>query len=787
MYLNLFIFLLIFPFYQNSEKIFENIELPTILNLIFKFGKIDDNSRLKCLKNNSTLYERYYDVVESTGKRPGEFGNRDLCIRNKEKGLTYFLFIFDISKSLNETINLIRQNYKIKNYKIKISIQIFLNNTKYVIGACLFIECIEAASNFLILNSNYIDNFFGSFLGEIKIFFDNNFYKSNKILSQNSSLVHPPKIKQYESNFNAIKLNILIFIAISILCTLIKVFFFFTDNNENIEDLIKINLDDSDEGYYEEDEDENENKNVPKIFNEENEKKNNFYTKETKINKFLSIFDIFYNIRIFFLYKNQYFDGSNIEIIGFIRMMIMIGIIFEKNFLIAIKTFLQIDILNFEIFKSLKFILVKLSCFNNIIWIILDGAIFGFKLLSYHKNYKEKEKINQFIFFEFLIYLIPNILIFLFTYYFFYIYGTNFADNIYYDYYMITLNDIKCYNYNLMIFNPLNFYKNDFSCFSFTYIFVNEFYCMLILFMIVYISKKLQNYSFDLIISFIILIQLVTVQISVSSKIVDNIPIVLNMFLGENHMEKQLHLFLSIFYLGFLVGIFFFYYHNPVYSNSNSNSLFREFYPFSFINNLVEKINNYEIKIHLLVCTGLSFVLLFIAFIPLFFKDYFGEIGKFQIKKNGIENTLDANNILKFIKYIIFYEKSVYALCFSIFLIFFKILSDKTFIASALQNEFINSFEKIRVIFFCIIEFLMNYFYTIFLFNYTFSYNNLVYLSYGLFLIIYFINFLIYVLFIMPLIKFVKAITQSNKNKTIFDYNNSIASKKELTDYTKFN
>ena len=81
----------------------------------------------------------------------------------------------------------------------------------------------------------------------------------------------------------------------------------------------------------------------------------------------------------------------------------------------------------------------------------------------------------------------------------------------------------------------------------------------------------------------------------------------------------------------------------------------------------------------------------------------------------------------------------------------------------------------------------MNYFYTIFLFNYTFSYNNLVYLSYGLFLIIYFINFLIYVLFIMPLIKFVKAITQSNKNKTIFDYNNSITSKKELTDYTKFN
>ena len=82
----------------------------------------------------------------------------------------------------------------------------------------------------------------------------------------------------------------------------------------------------------------------------------------------------------------------------------------------------------------------------------------------------------------------------------------------------------------------------------------------------------------------------------------------------------------------------------------------------------------------------------------------------------------------------------------------------------------------------------MNYCYTIFIFNYLFTYKNLVYITFGLFLIIYIINFLIYVLFIMPLIKFGKAIKQFNIKKNLKRLNLSQETiKTELTDYNIFN
>ena len=767
MYLTLFIFFLLYSFSSNKyENLFKSIEFHKAIDIVLKYGKVDDKLRIKCVKDKDKFYHLTYETVEFSGKRYGDLGDQASC---KRFNLTYFFFIHDISESIRETIK--KQQNK-QNVSDKRKIKAFINTTKYVIGLCHFFDCLEASENLLRENLRKIDYFLDTNVGEIKLFFDNDFYKLHpKFSFYNSSIIIPVKKKRYENEYSVIRWNIYIFLAFSLLCTLIKVFFFFADNNETLKNNMKSNLSDSDEEDEEIEEEENiKDINRSSIFYDG--KINIFNSNEkNEFDKFLSILDIFNNIRNFFLFKNNYFDGSSIEVIGFIRMIIMIGIIFGNNFLIGIKTFIQIDIFNFQIFKSLKFIFVKLTFFNNIIWIILDGTIFGFKILSYYKNYIEKghlltSNIDIFFILKFLIYLFPNVLIFLFTYFYFYIFATNFEDNIYYDYYTTTLNDFQCYKQPSIIFNPFNFYKKDFECFSFVYIFINEFYCILIILIIIYILSKTKSHMFSFIISFVILIQLFTVQLSVSSKMVKDTPIVFDMFLGENHMEKQLHLFLSVFYLGFLIGTIFFHYHNPL--SSISFSSFKEYFPFSFLKKIIEFINNIEIIYNIIICCFFTFLLLFIAFIPHFFNKDFGLIN--DEKK-------------KIIQYIIFYEKSVYALFFSIFLIFFKILSEKTFISSAFQNEFIISFEKIRVIFFCSIEFLMNYCYTFFIFNYIFTYKNIVYITFGLFLFIYIANFLIYVLFIMPMIKFVKAIQSNNKNNLI-GINYSIVSKKaELTSY----
>ena len=796
MYLNLFIFILIYSFSQirADDQWYKEIHLDKLLDILFQFGGTNNELREKCVKGQDFLNYFFYEF-EYSGKRYGEVGDRDSCVRNN---VTYIFFVHNISGSIakikekHESLETIDVDVHNKNI-----MKLFFNITKYVIGFCIYYKCIEVFENFLRLNSDKLGEFFDSHLGEIKIFYDNDFKQLYpKFSYYNASIIYPPKKKLFEIEFQAIKYNIIIFLCISLLCTVIKVFFFFANNNETIIKPKKSNFNDSEEEDEEiEEEDEIINKNQISIFGDElGKEKINFYSSNEKQNiyKFLYIFDIFNNIRNFFLYKNNYFDGSCIEIIGFIRMITIIGIIFGNNFIIGITSFIQIDIFNFIMFKSLKFIFVKLTFFNNIIWIILDGVIFGFKLLSYLKNYRRNDKlpkkINIYCFLKFLILLIPNVLTFLFTYFIFYIFATNIQDDIYFDYYMTTLNDYKCYREPFMIFNPFNFYKNDFNCFSFVYIFINEFYCILIILIITYVSTKINRKSFDIIISCIILMQLFTVQITVSSKIDNSLPITFDMLKGENHMENQLHLFLSIFYLGFLIGISFFYYHNPLTSISLSSH--KEYYPYVLMKNIVEFINNIEIKYNLMICSICSILLLFIAFIPQFFKDCFGLLKENKCIKDKDGNTkdIDVNTMLDRIKYIIFYEKSVYALFFSILLLDLKILSEKTFISSAFQNGFIISFEKLRVIFFCSIEFLLNYCYTIFIFNYLFTYKNLVYITFGLFLIIYIINFLIYVLFIMPLIKFGKAIKQFNIKKNLKRLNLSQETiKTELTDYNIFN
>ena len=128
------------------------------------------------------------------------------------------------------------------------------------------------------------------------------------------------------------------------------------------------------------------------------------------------------NNSFFIKFSNKYYNGNSIEIIGMIRMIIMFLIVYGNNFLLASRIYTQTDVNNIDIFKSIFFIFVKLTFFSYICWIILDGVIFGFKIMSFLKEYQIKNNIvnlgSFFLFLRFFIYLIPKILIFLFYYFF---------------------------------------------------------------------------------------------------------------------------------------------------------------------------------------------------------------------------------------------------------------------------------------------------------------------------------------------------------------------------------
>ena len=169
-------------------------------------------------------------------------------------------------------------------------------------------------------------------------------------------------------------------------------------------------------------------------------------------------------------------------------------------------------------------------------------------------------------------------------------------------------------------------------------------------------------------------------------------------------------------------------------------------------------INTIKTLSRIIVIIICSIILLLISSIPYFFKEDYGK---------GVKDLGEAqyNTIIERIEIIGFYEKSIFAIFFSILLVCLKILCENTFLSSLIHLTFFITFEKIRVSFLCSIEIMMIYCYSAFHFNYLISYNNLMFITFGLFLILYGFNSMMYVIFELTFIKFVKAITNGIKDK----------------------
>ena len=753
--MKIYIFFFIFHFNLSNQDLNDTDrkkQFNDFFSLVLRKSGVDDEKINKCIQDDSSFFEKFVDEVEFTGKKYGDFGDEDSCIQSN---LSYFLYILDIKNELNN--ELINKNFNENTLRIKV----FLDISKFPVGMCIPKECVDAIMYLMVKNSNYFNEVFNDVIfGDTKIMLKEKFRKENTFYNvYDSSLLESRLEYKYSNYYYEIKIFIYVYIFLMVLFTFLKMIFFFSNNDEIIDDIKKNKFDDeiniqSDDSLSSED--------FSSIFNKKDD--DLFLIQQDLINnsffRFFSIFDILINLKSFISLNNLYYNGNNIEFIGFIRMIVIIGMIFGKNFVIATSIFVQINLFDFRIYKTLLFSLIKLTKFDNIIWIILDGCIFGFKLLSYIKTFKQKNKnTKEIIFSKFLLYLIPKIFIFFFIYFFGYIFFSNSTNDITgLEYYLTTIKDLNCYKNPSIIFNPFNYYKNDVDeeCFFFTYIFINEFYGIILLLLIVFISFKFKSKIFDSIFSALMIINLFSVQLTNSSFIPENNPITIKLFEGQKYTEKQFHLFLSFFFLGFLLGNIFFHFHDSVSRYSLSGHI--DYIPFSFTRKMMIRINKINTLYHIIIIIICSIILLLISSIPYFFKDYYG---------NGVKDLGEDqyNTLIEIIQIIGFYEKSIFAIFFSILLVCLKILCENTFLTSLIHLTFFITFEKIRVSFLCSIEIMMIYCYSAFHFNYLISYNNLMFITFGLFLILYGFNSMMYVIFELTFIKFVKAITNGIKDK----------------------
>ncbi len=484
-----YLLFLLFPLFtqQNysssviGRKKIKNIDFGQILYLILQFSNLinenNTNSINECFRNNKNFTNNLIDIILFTGKDFGESGDEIYC---ETLGFNYFLYHLKYDPS---TYNSSDDG----------NIKTFLNLTDTYTFFCLPIECvsvfndlmsqgkyifkqfaIDIISKSVILKRNFLENSTINFTVDStnnsidNINYDFAYYVNNL---RKDPFVEKSVENKYYKLFKVLLIIIICYLIFICICTFTKMFFFFSislneeekkneDDEEEEEEKDEDELDDSNFGF--------QNKNIKEPLNKKSTvilKKNEEMIK-TKCSyqfiKVLTSFDIFFNINLLLNFSNKYYNNSSIEIISFIRIIIIFLIIYGKNFLMAITIFPQRDIYNHLFYESINFIFIKFTFFSSIIWIILDGTIFGFKFMSYLK--KKKNNIsNPKTFFIFFKYLIPKIIFFLLIYFFIDIMISNYSDeNLFLDYYIKRISyNLECYNHPFKVFNPIFFYLNQ--------------------------------------------------------------------------------------------------------------------------------------------------------------------------------------------------------------------------------------------------------------------------------------------------------------------------------------
>ena len=340
--------------------------------------------------------------------------------------------------------------------------------------------------------------------------------------------------------------------------------------------------------------------------------------------RILGFFDIFNDIMLLTKKRNRYYNDDGLEIIAFMRFFLLFSLIFTETFnsLISLPSG---DIFNENIFKSIYFILYRISINSFTCLIVLEGANITYKLNKYIKSsIYDKNNNNNKIRFElklliicikFLLYFIPKLFIFLISYYFFYYKAEDFvsiiSSKVTYKYIInnIFKKNIKCEKNPFPIFNNYTSFlsiniTDYFHCYEFTYYSFNIMLCTLFYMLILYLSFLIRNKIFDIFVLFVnLFFFFFSVWIIKDTNTENQVNYSYYHFIGQKYSTKIIYSFIGFYYIGYILWFLLFYIDNEInnnytgYLNISLNNKNKEILNEDEINNLdIPKISKNEIK-----------------------------------------------------------------------------------------------------------------------------------------------------------------------------------------------
>ena len=660
---------------------------------------------------------KLYDIIYKSGIIDLEIGFENACL-NDYKYSYFFL-------SMNEPVNIKYKNSK--EYPYGKDYRDFIEDKIFTKEFCVTSNCYDAM--LLFFNKSINKLFFNSLE---KVFGFNDL----KIYDQYFNSEGKKKIKHNIKNDTSFE------IMIKILFYILSIRIFFTIIH------IMLNQDEKQENEFD-----------YKLIEEQN---NKFIQNPVNYNKSIceilsQNLSIFENISLILKKNNHLFNNKDITPLNLI--------IFINLFFIMISQCSYYFIIDKRIGTSLiniidhKFFIIKITILSIEFYKILSGILCGFKLMSYLKRFKNKTY-SIFIFF---LYSIPYILTFFFIFFFIETfsmeYGNYISPTLRFQYKIENyMKKAECFSKNYFLFYPLTGYIDpkygyNTSCNRIILFTLTEFYSFCYLLIILSLLFKIRNKKFDLVVYIINFILIIFFYFTSEEKeyVKTGEDFTISKIFGSTENISFLPFFFPLYFIGFNIGVMYFYFINTTIFINNKDA---DYLPFNYNLKLLKFFDSMnQVVRYFLMCLSIFFIFCLSYIYPYY-------------RRNNFKLTIQSNSVLQFF-YV--YESIFTGLFFSFFICCY--LFNKNLTSNVLQSEFFVIISRISFISFNLCNVIPNLFFTLSLIQIFMNYKNIIIISIVLFGINIISSMIVAIIVFIPIRIVIKKILERKteiKNKIEF-------------------
>lgn len=407
--------------------------------------------------------------------------------------------------------------------------------------------------------------------------------------------------------------------------------------------------------------------------------------------------------------------------------------------------------------------LSSLSSYNNSLWFalikcgilsfeslkVINGIHFGFKFMSYIKIYSDNDRLSLGKLIRFYLKIVPTVVMFTVALVLFHFYimeiGLSISPNISYEYYTYkSLMTKDCIKNPLHAFIPFYYQyyishtdpSSDSGCFKNIFFALSEFYCFTFLCCLVYVLLKIRSKLLDIIVFISSMLLFFLCYVSHQGNFI-NSNYTLSKVYGSINSFLYPHIFFILYFIGFNLGVMFYYFKDIENVNGEDSS----YQLFGYNYNIMKKYTQFPIAIKLIIFFVSLVVISLIVFDYNIIYAAYGVKGSILIKTNRV------------IEFVFIYEGHLFGVAF-ILLVMVLLLNSGDLavtIKSILGTKLFIPIDRINTAFFLMDNFYVSVFHAIYSINIYMNFKNTIFISFPLFIINLFCSIIMVVLIELPM------------------------------------